>query len=346
MNILNLNAVPSKMFFGEEGIGLARYDNPRYPDLQRLNKQMRSKIWEPETVPMSQERRSFHSMTDAEKFVFTANIQRPTILDTIQGRAPVHVFGKVCTDPTVENCITTWQFFESIHSESYTHIERAIWPDPSEIINAIPSIDQLVRCTKSISEAYDRMITNPNKENLYLALVSANALEGLRFQITFMFMFNFKEREQVAGSGDIFKYIARDENFHMVFTERVIRALPKDDPEFVQIIGDNRARAIEIFDAAHAEELEWAEYSLSRGPVLGMNLDSAKKHLDYLRNRQLRKLGLSSSTAIPAPLHFLSKYIDDDKRNAVQVAPQEDGTTTYVSATALNMDLDSFDVAL
>lgn len=346
MTILDLNSSPSKLFFAEEGIGIARYDKPRYPELQKLNKQMRAKFWEPETIPMSSERRSFNSLNDAEQFVFTANIQRPTILDTIQGRAPVHVFGRFCTDPSLENCITTWQFFESIHSESYTHIERAVWPDPSKIVDAIPHVESLVNCTNSINRAYDRMLANPNKENLYLALMSANALEGIRFQMTFLFMFNFKEQAKVPGSGDIFKYISRDERLHLNFTERVIKLLPKDDPDYVQIMNDCKPEAVRIFEDAYTEELEWAEYSFSHGPILGLNLDTCKMQLDHLKNKQMRKVGLTSAAPVKAPLQFLNKYLEDEHRNAVQVAPQEEGTTTYLSATTIANDLDDFTPSL
>lgn len=346
MTILNLNSTPSQLFFAKEGIGIARYDKPRYPELQKLNKQMRAKFWEPETVTMSQERRSFNAMTDAEQFVFTANIQRPTILDTIQGRAPVHVFGSVCTDPTLENCITTWQFFESIHSESYTHIERAVWPDPSKIVDAIPNIQSLVDCTTSINRAYDNMLKNPTKENLYLALISANALEGIRFQMTFTFMFNFKHQAKMTGSGDIFKYIARDETLHFRFTDTLIRLLPKDDPDFVQIIADNKDKAIAIYQEAYEEELSWGEYSFSHGPIMGLTIDSCKMQLDHLKNKQMRKVGLTTAAPIQAPLQFLAQYMDEEKRNNVQVAPQEDGSIPYLSATALTNDLDEFTPSL
>ncbi len=340
MTIQNLNTTSDRLFFGTNGHSIARYDIVRYPYLQRLNKNMRSKFWEPEAINVSAERRSFQSMTAAEQFVFTANIQRPTIMDSIQGRAPTLVFGAHCTDSTLENCITTWQFFESIHSESYTHIERAVWPDPTQIVTAIPENAKLQLCTSTIAKAYDDMIKNPTKENLYLALINANALEAIRFQMTFAFMFNFKERALMNASGDIFKYIARDEAFHLAMTQFILRTLPKDDPEFVEIVADNRNKALAIFQTAVDEEKEWAEYSFSAGPVLGMTLDTSCAYLDHLYSKQLNAVGLSTSKVTQTPLRFIGKYLAES--DSVQTAPQEDGTTTYLSATTLTNDLEDF----
>ena len=288
---------------------------------------------------MAQERRSFESMTDAEQFVFTENLKRPIIMDTIQGRAPTLIFGKYCTDSILENCITTWQFFESIHSESYTHILRSVYPDPSVVVDDIPNVKAIQDCSSSISKAYDRMETNPNKENLYLALVAANALEAIRFQVTFAFAFNFKERTLVSGSGDVFKLIARDETQHLAFTQHLLRLLPKDDPEFIQIYGDNRERALDIFATAVREEKEWAQYSFSRGPILGITEGIMCEYIDHLHLKQLKALGLGTASK-PSNLRFIAKYLGE--ADSVQAAPQEDGALAYKSANSLSNDLDGF----
>lgn len=340
MKILNLNTHPDKLFFGESGHGVARYDVVRYPVFNKLNKHMRSLFWEPETVPMAQERRSFQSMTDAEQFVFTENLKRPIIMDTIQGRAPCLLFGRHCTDPALENCITTWQFFESIHSESYTHILRSVYPDPSVVVDDIPNVLAIQQCATSISKAYDALDMSPSKENLYLALVAANALEAIRFQVTFAFNFNFKERTLVSGSGDVFKLIARDETQHLALTQHILRLLPRDDPEFVEIIGDNRERALSIYQTAVDEEKQWSEYSFSKGPILGLTDGVMCSYIDHLHTKQLKALGLSHTNPGPTPLRFIGKYLGD--ADSVQAAPQEDGALAYKSASSLSNDLSDF----
>lgn len=209
---LNLTSQSSRLFFGEEGHGLARYDVVRHPVFLTLNEKMKSLYWDPKEVDLSNEKSSFNSMTDAEQFVFTSNLQRQILLDSIQGRSPALVFLPHCTDSSLENCVLTWGFQESVHSESYTHIIRAIYPDPSVVFDNIPGIKQIADCSAAITSAYDRMIKNPSKENLYLALIAANALEALRFFVSFSCTFSFGERGRVEGSAKEVKLIARDEN--------------------------------------------------------------------------------------------------------------------------------------
>jgi ribonucleoside-diphosphate reductase beta chain len=207
-----MNVTPDKLFFGESGHGISRYDIIRYSTLDKIDEKMKSFYWNPKEIDLSQERRSFSSMTDIEQFVFTSNLKRQILLDSIQGRSPTLAFLPYCSDPILENCLTTWAFFETIHSQSYTHIIRSIYPDPKIVIDDMPNIKQITDCATDITKVYDELIKNPNKENLYLGLISANALEALRFYVSFACTFSFLERGLVEGSAKIVKLIARDEN--------------------------------------------------------------------------------------------------------------------------------------
>jgi len=333
-------ATPTNLFFAPGGKPIARYDKPRYPIFEKLNKLMRSFHWEPEVIPMSGERRSFNSMTDADQFVFTSGLQRAIMLDTKQGEEPSRVFGTVCTDPSLSNCITTWQQFETIHSESYTHILRAIYPDPSAVVEQIPTIKAITECAAAISDAYDRMVAHPSKENLYLALCEANALEALRFFNFFATLFNFKKRLMVPGSGDIGKLIARDENIHLSLVMHIIKALPKDDPEFVEIIGDNRERALQIYRTAAEQEKAWAQYLFSHGPIMGLNEGILCEHIEYREIKATNGMGLTSKKLPLLNISYMREYVDDSDK--IQAAPQEDGALEYLSSSSLHNDMENF----
>jgi ribonucleoside-diphosphate reductase beta chain len=278
-------------------------------------------------------------MTDAEQFVFTANLKRQILLDSVQGRAPTMVFGPACTDSTLENCLLTWGFFETIHSESYTHILRAIYPDPSGVVDSIAEVQEIADCAKSVSVAYDSMIETPSKENLYLALVAANALEALRFYVSFACTFNFGQRTLVEGSAKIVRYIARDETQHMALTQHIVKVLPKDDLDFIQIIPDLQTQAITIYKEAAEQEKVWAEYLFSNGPILGLSVNILHQYIDYLYQRRGAALGILNQKQVLNPLPWMDNWLSSAK---VQVAPQETEVSSYLSATALANDLASF----
>jgi len=342
LNVLNLTSNSDKLFFGESGHGISRYDVVRYPIFSKLNTKMQSFFWRPNEVDMSQEKRSFDKMTESEKFVFTSNLKRQILLDSVQGRAPGLVFLPYCTDPSLENCILTWGFFESIHSESYTHIIRAIYPDPSAIFEDLPNIKEIADCAVEVTDAYDSFMDNPTKENLYLALIAANALEAIRFYVSFVCTFSFLERGMVEGSAKIVKFIARDEAVHLSLTQQIIKNLPKDDEEFKQIIKDCEGKAKNIFISAGEQEKLWAKYLFKNGPVLGLNEKMLCDYIDYLLARRMKAVNLSPDTPYKGnhPLPWVEKHFTSTN---TQVAPQEVEISSYLSSSIIN-DINDIDL--
>ena len=333
--VLNLNSNNDRLFFGESGHGISRYDIVRYPVLGKLNTKMQGFFWRPNEIDMSQEKRSFDSMTESEQFVFTSNLKRQILLDSVQGRAPSLVFLPYCTDPNLENCILTWGFFESIHSESYTHILRAIYPDPSIIFDDLTNIKEIADCATAVTDAYDNFVNVPNKKNLYLALIAANALEAIRFFVSFACTFSFLERGMVEGSAKMVKLIARDEAEHLALTQHIIKLLVKDDPDFEQIIKDCEGEAQAIFFAAAQQEKDWAHYLFKNGPVLGLNEKILSDYIDYLTARRMKSVRLATDTSYRGnhPLPWIEKHLSSSN---TQVAPQEVEISSYLSASIQN----------
>lgn len=337
LNVLNLTSNSDKLFFGESGHGISRYDVVRYNILYKLNTKMQNFFWKPNEIDMSQEKRSFDSMTKSEKHVFTSNLKRQILLDSIQGRAPSLVFLPHCTDPSLENCIITWGFFESIHSESYTHILRAIYPDPSVIFDDLTNIQEIADCANAITKAYDNLIKNPSKKHLYLALIAANALEAIRFYVSFACTFSFLERGMVEGSAKMVKLIARDEAEHLALTQHIIKLLPKDDPEFIEIMESCKEEAQQIFYEAAEQEKQWAKFLFKDGPVLGLNEKILSEYVDYLLSRRMKAVGLSADVSYRGnhPLPWIEKHFTNSN---AQVAPQEVEISSYLSASSIVND--------
>lgn len=333
--VLSLTSHSDRLFLGDSGHGIARYDVVDYPILTKLNEKMKSFYWNPKEIDMSQEKRSFDSMSESEKFVFTSNLKRQILLDSIQGRAPSLVFLPHCTDPSLENCIVTWGFFETIHSESYTHILRAIYPDPSVVFDDLPNIKEIADCAKSITDSYDNLMNYTSKKNIYLALVAANALEAIRFYVSFACTFSFLERGLVEGSAKMVKLIARDEAEHLALVQHIIKLLPKNDPDYIKIIADCEEDAKQIFIEAAFQEKEWAKFLFSRGPILGLNERILCDYVDYLLARRMKAIGLVMENGYRGnhPLPWIEKHFTNTNS---QVAPQEVEISSYLSASVEN----------
>jgi ribonucleoside-diphosphate reductase beta chain len=238
------------------GPTIQRYDTLKYKQFDQLTDKQLGFFWRPEEVDIYQDAKDFKSLTDHEQHIFTSNLKRQILLDSVQGRAPVESFGSIVSLPELENWIITWTFSETIHSRSYTHIIRNIYSNPSKIFDEMLDVKEIAECADSISGYYDRLITMSRwynllgvgthivngkeivvdmyelKKLLYLALTSVNILEGVRFYVSFACSWAFAELKKMEGNAKIIKLIARDENLHLGSTQLLLKTLRKDDPDF------------------------------------------------------------------------------------------------------------------
>ena len=333
----------AKLFFDNETAGgVQRFEQSNYPTLLTLAEKQLGFFWRPQGVPMLADRVCMDTkMAAHHKHMFTANLRRQIMLDTVNSRGPVHSFLPLVSHPSLEDNFNIWNFFEeAIHSRSYTHIIRSVYPEPGEIFDETLKIPEVLGAARSICSYYDPLADmNRNKipveyggykhcKALYLGLGAANALEAIRFFVSFATNFALAENGLMVRSADILQYIARDENVHLSLLTWVMKTLPKDDPErFEQVVKDCRDELIAIYEQAAAEEKEWARYLLSEGPMLGLNLRILESYVDYLLVRRLRALGLTRASAGENPIPWIDKYLNSATR---QEAPQEKNVTGYV----------------
>jgi len=165
-DINKIDATKETCFFGEP-VNIARYEKQRYPIFEKLIDQHLGFYWRPEEIDLSRDSKDFKGLTDHEKHIFTSNLKRQILLDSVQGRAPSLAFLPICSLPELETFIQTWAFFETIHSRSYTHIIRNLYPDPSKIFDEMLDIPEIVDCAGSISKYYDDLIEYTNLVNAH-----------------------------------------------------------------------------------------------------------------------------------------------------------------------------------
>ena len=111
-----------KKMFLDEGVDIQRFDILKYPTLDKITEKQLGFFWRPEEVDVSKDKKDFDNLTAHEQHIFTSNLKRQILLDSVQGRAPNLAFLPIASLPEVENWIETWSFFETIHSRSYTPV--------------------------------------------------------------------------------------------------------------------------------------------------------------------------------------------------------------------------------
>ncbi|NQY49750.1 MAG: ribonucleotide-diphosphate reductase subunit beta [Colwellia sp.] len=361
------NALLEPMFLGNN-VNISRYDQQRYIAFEKLIEKQLSFFWRPEEVDVSKDRADWQSLTDSEKHIFISNLKYQTLLDSMAARSVNAVFLPLVSLPEVETWVETWAFSETIHSRSYTHILRNLFTNPGEVFDDIIVNPAILKRATSIAKYFDDVIlttqllqsqgegsyevegktievsTRKLKERLFLAVCSVNALEAIRFYVSFACSFAFAERELLEGNAKIIKLIARDEALHLTGTQHILNNWKsgKDDPEMKIVSAEMRDEGLQIFLDVVEQEKEWAQYLFKDGSMIGLNAEILNQYIEYISNQRLTAIGYDAPFDIKSnPLPWMNAYLVSDN---VQVAPQETEISSYlVGQVDSSVDADDFD---
>ena len=354
-NTADVDTSKGQMFFGPP-LGVQRYDKFKYPIFDKLTQTQLGFFWRPEEVSLQKDRADYPQLNDAQKHIFTSNLKYQILLDSVQGRGPGMAFAPYCSLPELEGCMSIWQTMEMIHSRSYTHIIKNVYPDPSEVFDTILDDEKIIARAESVTKAYDDFINyaqewgNSNqwrkdsqgspsvewtrkelKRSLYRAVANVNILEGISFYVSFACSFAFGELKLLEGSAKIISLIARDESQHLVITQNILNKWREgDDPDMIDIVKEEEENVYEMFKKCVDEEKEWAEYLFKDGSIIGLNDVLLQRYVEWTANRRLKAIGLKpifdtplANNPLPWTAHWLSS-------KGMQVAPQETEVESYV----------------
>lgn len=365
-NTNQVDIMTEPMFLGS-GLGIARYDQQRHKVFEDLIEKQLSFFWRPEEVNVMMDRGQFEKLPQHQQNLFTDNLKYQSLLDSIQGRAPSAVFAPLISDPSLDTWFQTWTFSETIHSRSYTHIMRNLFTDPAKIFDEIVLDEAIMKRAESIGVYYDAVTEahrkwlnaqdrcfNPDNieikqakhelmKAMYLCMHVVNALEAIRFYVSFACTFNFhKNMEIMEGNAKIMKFIARDEQLHLKGTQYQIRQwqLGTDGDEWVQVAKECEEEAVRIFMEVNQQEKDWAIHLFRDGGLPGLNVEILHKFIDYLTVSRMKAVGLPCSIVLESthhPIPWIREYLNSD---TVQAAPQEVEISSYLVAQIDN-DVDS-----
>ncbi|MCK5819237.1 MAG: ribonucleotide-diphosphate reductase subunit beta [Psychromonas sp.] len=368
---LNNDATKEPMFFGKP-VNVARFDVQKFEVFEKLIEKQLSFFWRPEEIDVSRDRIDFINLPDHERHIFISNLKYQTLLDSIQGRSPNMALLPIVSLPELETWIETWSFSETIHSRSYTHILRNLYTDPSEVFEDIVLNQEIQKRASDIASYYDDLIHAVQyfqlhgldqkeipyinitgeqedltlrimKKKLYMCICSVNALEAIRFYVSFACSFAFAERDLLEGNAKIIKLIARDEALHLNSTQQILNlwAEGKDDPEMAEIAVECHAQGKELFLRVAEQEKNWAKYLFKNGSMIGLNEDILCQYVEFISNQRMQAIGYEATFDVKTnPIPWINHWLTSDN---VQVAPQEVEISSYLVGQ-INSKIDTEDL--
>ena len=339
----NLDQMKQPMFFGDD-LQVQQYSDMKYPIFDKLNQQQLGYFWRPEEISLQKDRNDYLDLSEGQKFIFTSNLKYQTMLDSVQGRGPCLAFLPFVSLPELEGAIIVWDFMETIHSRSYTYIIKNLYSNPSDVFDMILEDQKIEERAASVTKTYDDLIKKgyewtltPDKVDLYelkkkmyLAMVSVNILEGLRFYVSFACSFAFGELKKLEGSAKIISFIARDESQHLAMSQRIINNWRdyENDKDFTKIIKESEKEVYKMYDQAVNDEKRWATYLFSKGSMIGLSEKLLHQFVEYMANRRMKTIGLAPAYDQKTnPLPWVEHWLNS---RSAQNAPQETEIESYV----------------
>ncbi len=346
MELYNHNKIDLKnqpIFLGE-GKNIQRFDEPKYKWFYDLGQRLDNLFWKPAEISLLKDKGDYVELEEHEKHIFDSNLKRQILLDSIQGRSIQQTFGRVLTNPEIEYCCERWQYQESNHSDSYSYILRNVYDNPNDVLGNIVDNELISKHTNSINNHYEKLYEliakrevlgesevsdHELKKAIWLALISVNILEGIRFYVSFACTFAFAENKRMEGNAKELTLIARDENQHLALTQRLINILRKEESEgFFTVIEETKDEVLGMYLDAVKDEIEWAEYLFKDGSILGLNTTILEKYMKYIANQRLKSIGLDKLyDEHQNPIPWIDSYLGNTK---VEVLPQQTQISSYV----------------
>lgn len=358
---LNMFVKPKdiRIFLGKYN-GFQRYDIIKYPFAKQIENNMRQAFWTPEEISLISDRENFKDLPDSIKEIVVSNLLFQTLMDSAQNRGLDSIMAELVSSSEWEAAFKTQAFFELIHSLSYSHIIREVFSsDATEIFDRIYKIDEIKHRTDKEIEIYSLMkeylsgehvdwSEETVRKNILKLLVHIYFLEGLKFYVSFMvtYVVNYNYNDAIAGITKIIKLINFDEDMHVAVVGGLIRILMSNEEEgFTQYFKSDwfKNEVNLIVDGIVNDELKWAEYLLSFGPIKSLTMEVFNKFMKYYANNRLEKINLPplyKNIEKDDMVTWFDMYKDINKDNTAQ----QESTALNYNIGNMSIDYDDNDL--
>lgn len=355
------DATQEPIFLGRP-VNVARFDQQKYPLYESLTQRQLGFFWRPEEIQMGADKVQFHLLPKHEQDIFLNNLKYQTLLDSIQGRAMTSTLLPLVSLPEFENWVETWGFSETIHSRSYTHIIRNMLNHPDEVFDEIVTDEAIIERAIAVTTEYDKLFSMMARresgqiipevemaEQIFKVLIVINALEAIRFYVSFACTFSFGERSLLESNCKIMRLIARDESCHCHGTQETVKIIKSgQEGEMWRDVAERlEAFVYSTMREVTEQEMAWADHLFANGSTVGLNAAILKEYVQHRCNVSLQRMGykpLYPDVKVD-PLPWMENWL---KTGSLQIAAQEAEQASYlvsqIDSEVDNSALGEFDI--
>lgn len=226
-----------------------------------------SQFWLDTEIPVSKDTNDWKKLSPEQQDTYKKVFGGLTLLDTLQGIEGMPFIADKIEGLKRKSVLIFMAMAENIHQKSYSTIFTTLLDNTNEISEVFEWVETnpIVQYkAKRIAEYYRNIET---KEDLYMAMVASQFLEGFLFWSGFFYPLYMAGQGKMNSTGEMISLIVRDEQIHAVYLGLLARELR------------------ETFDNETVERLNKETFEL-----LDDLLENEKKYTHSLYN----KIGLDS----------------------------------------------------
>lgn len=274
--------------------------------------------WTPEEVNMQKDVETWKNpkaLTADERRLILWNMGFFSTAESLTANNIVLAIYRHITNPECRQYLLRQAYEEAVHTDTFIYCCDTLALDPDEVYNmylTIPSIkakdEFVVQMTKSIFDVKFETDSTENIQRFVHDLIGYYIImEGIFFYAGFVMMLSFLRQNKMAGVGEQFQFILRDESVHLAFGADLINEIVKENPaiwttQFTDSIVVAIKKAVDL-------EYAYAQDCLPRG-ILGLNAEAVKEYIEYIADRRLERIGLKKVYDAKNPFPWMSEIMD------------------------------------
>ncbi|WP_312778028.1 class 1b ribonucleoside-diphosphate reductase subunit beta [Corynebacterium variabile] len=237
-------------------------------------------FWLPEKVPLSNDIKSWGTLSEAEQTATMRVFTGLTMLDTIQGTVGATSLIDDAVTPHEEAVFTNIAFMESVHAKSYSSIFMTLASTP-QINDAFRWSEE----NENLQTKADIVLNFYQGDDPLKKKVASTLLESFLFYSGFYLPMYWSSHAKLTNTADVIRLIIRDEAVHGYYIGyKYQRALEHETEARRQELKDHTFEL--VFDLYDNE----CQYTEDLYDDLGWTED-VKRFLRYNANKALNNLG-------------------------------------------------------
>lgn len=241
-------------------------------------------FWTDDEIPLSDDKMSWITLSDAERDTYMKVLGGLTLLDTVQGGVGMPKILEHVDGLQRKAVLGFMAMMEQIHAKSYSSIftTLATTEEIDAVFAWVERHPNLQYKAQEISKYYNQIKTD---KDLFLAMAASVLLETYLFYSGFFYPLYLAGQGKMTCSGEIIDLILRDESIHGVYVGLLAQEIYNQfDPQEQEEL---YATFKQLFDTLYANEEAYTEELYT---PIGLT-DEVKAFLRYNANKAFMNLG-------------------------------------------------------